>query len=198
MDNLYQDEKILLCRISTGDERAFKLVFEHYYKKVYRFALKVVKNPATGEDILHDVFIKIWQHADLRNIENLEHYLMVATRNQALKVLRKQQLEIRVNNEMVKSWDETHNETEESIFLHESENLLEQAIKLLPPRQQAVYKLCHQEGLKYHEVAKLLSLSPLTVKTHMQYALRFLRSFLIKNGNVNVLLLLTEILFQKK
>jgi RNA polymerase sigma-70 factor (ECF subfamily) len=93
-----------------------------------------------------------------------------------------------------RKWTEEQPETEVSIILNYTKELLQAGIELLPPQQKLVYQLCHQEGLKYEEAAEKLNLSPLTVKTHMQHALRFLRSHVIKNSDMAVALILFKIL----
>ncbi|MNY10648.1 ECF RNA polymerase sigma factor SigE [compost metagenome] len=79
-------------------------------------------------------------------------------------------------------------------MLKDTKELLQSGINLLPPQQKLVYQLCHQEGLKYEEVAEKLNLSPLTVKSHMQHALRFLRAYVVKNGDLAIAFLLLKIL----
>ena len=178
------NEKVLLKKISKGDKNAFRLIFTAYRHKVFSYALKIIKCKATAEDIVHDVFLKIWTHPDLNGINNLESYLKITSRNTTLKVLRRQALEVQANNNLGKNWDETHNETEEIILVNDFSKVLNQAINQLPQQQKLVYSLCREEGLKYAEAAERLSISPLTVKTHMQLALRFLKNYLSKHGDV--------------
>lgn len=180
----YDDDGALLLSLSVKDEQAFAYFFEKYQARVYQYGIKVLKSDIAAEDFLHDVFLKMWQHNNISAIENLEHYLMTVARNQLFDMLKRQKLEWRTSDEFLTGWQETHNETEEAIFFHETEEIHNRAIQLLPPRQRTVYVLCHKEGLKYHEVAKLLSLSSLTVKTHMQLALRFVRNYLAKNNYI--------------
>lgn len=187
-------EKILLNKISNGDKEAFHIIFNSYRQKVYSYALKIIKCKATAEDIVHDVFLKIWTHKNLNEINHLESYLKIVSRNTTLKVLRRQSLEVHTSNELSRSWQETHNETEEIIILNDFSKILNQAIDSLPNQQRLVYNLCREEGLKYAEAAERLSLSPLTVKTHMQLALRFLKNYLSKHSDVVTFLILSQVI----
>jgi RNA polymerase sigma-70 factor (family 1) len=191
-------EQLLLNRIAVGDELAFRLVFDKHRKRIYSYTLIIVKNTAIAEDILHDVFLNIWQHKNPAEIENLVVYLKVAARNKAFKILRRQQLEIKTNYELMNNWQEGHNETEESILYKDASYIINKAIELLPPQQKMVYTLCRKEDLKYNQVAERLSLSPLTVKTHMQHALRFLRTYVSKNSDVTLFVILLQILIRNK
>lgn len=184
------DDLLLLKRVSLKDELAFAELYNRYRKKVYTYSLKILKYPDRAEDIVHEVFLTLWQHDDLESISNLDAYLRVVTRNKTLKLLKRQQLELKSNKNMFVAWQEVHNETEQEILLHDTYEQLLQGVAQLPPQQKKVYQLCREEGLKYEEVAEQLSISRLTVKTHMQHALRFLRAYLTSHTDVVVLLLL--------
>lgn len=196
--NQSNDEHSLLCKVLEGDERAFRVLFDNHRKQVYGYALKIVKSEFYAEEILHDVFIKIWQHENPAEIENLAYYLRTLTRNITFNILRRIKLEVKANDDRSHYWQETHNDTEDSVILNDATQMLNQGISLLPPQQKLVYMLCREEGLKYAQVAERLSISPLTVKTHMQQALRFLRSYVNKHSDMAMLLVLFQILCEKK
>lgn len=188
------NENLVLSKISHGDQLAFRVIFDLYRKKVYSYALKMIKSATQAEDIVHDVFLKIWLQPNLGEIQNFEAYLKTITRNHTLKMLRRQQLELKTSYDFKKTWTEAHNETEESLLLNDSSNILKKGIDLLPPQQKLVYYLCREQGLKYEDAASQLSISPFTVKTHMQHALRFLRGYLSKHTDIALILVLTQIL----
>lgn len=194
----FNDEKALLHQISTGDDRAFSIIFNRYSPKVYVYALKIVKSENLAEEIAQEVFVKIWNlEEQLTQIENLDAYLRVLTRNHTLKVLRRLALEIKTSRMMAQDYQEDHNETEEYIIFKDSEKILNQGIEKLPAQQKLVYSLCHQQGLKYEEVAERLNISKLTVKTHMQHALRFLRNYVSTHTDIATVVILMTLLGEK-
>lgn len=188
------DEQVLLSRISLGDERAFRVIYDRYRKKVYSYALKILKEEDRSEDIVHEVFINIWQHERLKEIENLESYLRITTRNATLKLLRRQKLERRVSTEQAVRWEDLCEATEQGILWNDTRKILQKGVDYLPPQQKIVFQLCRDEGLKYEEIAERMSISRLTVKTHMQHALRFLRTYLSRHTDVMMWVLLINIL----
>ena len=197
-EEIFNDEKILLHQISVGDAKAFSIIFHRYSPKVYNYALKIVKSESLSEEIAQEVFVKVWKlEEQLTHIENLDAYLRVLTRNHTLKVLRRMALEVKTSRMMAHDYKEDHNETEEYIIFKDSEKILSQAIEKLPPQQKLVYTLCHQEGLKYEEVAERLNISKLTVKTHMQHALRFLRNYVSTHTDIAVLVILMTLLAEQ-
>src|SRR5690606_27615609 len=104
--NIWTDERELLYKISVGDEYAFRILYNRYRKKIYSYALKIIKSEMLAEDILHEVFLRVWQHGNIAEIENIEGYLKIVTRNYTLKILRRQQLEARNNSARKLVWTE--------------------------------------------------------------------------------------------
>lgn len=191
------DEKLLAERIAARDEQAFRRLYDRYRKKIYTYALRILKFEDRAEDVVHEVFLSIWQHDHLEQIDNLESYLHVVARNSTLRLLRRQQLEMKASRELALNWKETHDETEQTIITHDAQKLLQRAIDFLPPQQRTVFRLCREEGLKYKEVAERMSISQLTVKTHMQQALRSLRLSLQKHNDLAVVFMLLNIFFKR-
>jgi RNA polymerase sigma-70 factor (ECF subfamily) len=188
-------ERDLLLKIAGRNELAFGTIYNQYHKKIYTFALRLLKSKQMAEEVVQESFLKVWLMGDaLNKISNIEAYLVTIARNRSLDALRKQQRESKASFSNTKAWTEAHNETEETIILNDTRGLLQSAVDLLPPQQKLVYQLCHQEGLKYEDAAEKLNLSPLTVKTHMQHALRFLRAHVLKNSDIGIALVLLKIL----
>lgn len=174
---VWPDEAALLARIAVRDEGAFRVIFDRYRKRLYTFALKVLRSETLAEEVVQETFVKIWLMGDpLKNIKNLESYLVKAARNKSIDMLRVQSRHEKL--QIAGAVSEVHNETEEQVLLNDTRALIHNAIQQLPRQQRAVYELCHIEGLKYEEAAERLHISPLTVKTHMQQALKNLRTLL--------------------
>lgn len=191
---LFNDQE-LLKRVAVGEERAFDIIYHQYAKKIYLFAFKTLRSTLLAEEVVQEVMLKVWRMGkELNNINNLEAYLRTISRNISLNMLRRQEIENRANEHIIANLVEENNETEERVMLNDTRKVLDDAIALLPNQQREVYKLCHQQGLKYEEVAQKLNLAPTTVATHMKLALKFLRTYLQKNTDVAVLILIFKFL----
>ncbi|MCD0488101.1 RNA polymerase sigma-70 factor [Pedobacter sp. MC2016-14] len=187
-------ESNLLTRIAQKDENAFKIVYEDYHLKIYTYALKYLKSDIEAQEVMQEVFLKLWlRDSNALSINNLEHYLRMLTRNRSLDVLRRKVLENNADLNKAINWKEEHNDTEESILLNDTQKVLDQAINLLPPQQKLVYKLCRDEGLSYDQVAAQLNLSPATVHTHMKLALKFLRTYVQQHTDILALLVIFKL-----
>jgi len=189
------NEKELLQEIASGDQRAFKIIYNLYYKKIYAFCLRQVKSVELAEEILQETFLKIWlMEHELLKVNNIEAYLRTIARNRCLDSIRKMEREsLAFADPSGGKLLDAHNDTEEAIMLADTRQLLQKGIDQLPPQQKLVYELCHQQGLKYEEAAQQLNISPLTVKNHMQAALRTLREYMRKNTDLAVVLILLKI-----
>lgn len=185
----------LLPLISGGSSDAFRIVYERHQPKVYSRALFLLRSEALAEDVVQEVMLKLWLGAGRLNSDtNLTAYLRTLTSNQSFQVLRRQVLETRTSLERGEDWTEAHNETEEQILLDDARKVLWAGIALLPPQQRRVYELCHQQGLKYEEAARVLGLSKETVKSYMKLALAFLRRYVSAHTPMAVVLILFRLL----
>ncbi len=183
-----------LIRSADGDSHAFKLIFDAYRARVYTFALKYLKSSQQAEEVVQEVFLKLWKKgSSLAEIHDLDHYLFTIARNQSLDQLRRMKIRAKYAIPIPENYDGSTNDTEETVLLHDARRLLNEGIDKLPPQQKRVYQLCHQEGLKYEQAAEQLNLSAQTVHRHMKLALRFLRNYLKHHTNLGVLLVVFKL-----
>ena len=195
------NEKELLELISGGDENAFAAVFDHYRNKIYGVALKLTHSTTVAEEIVEDVFLKIWtRRATLNVIENFSAYLFTIARNETYKILKQIAKNYKIvllseNNESL-----VHNNTEDYLVDKELTTLLQKAIDRLPHQQKQVYKLMKEEDLKRAEVAELLHLQPETVKFHLAQAMKNIRTYCMLHLNTlfGLTILLSEFFGIKK
>jgi len=178
-----QHEKELLLKIVEGDEEAFCAVFDHYSKFVYSFAYKLVRSTEVAEEVVQDIFMKVWEGKEkLLNIDNFGAYLNVLVRNHSLNLLRQLAKKQTVDLYTVSDLPVQDYSTEHTIDYRDTLMILEEVLDVLPDHQREVYKLCHLEGLRYEEAAAKLDISTNTVHYHMKLALKTIREYLIKRG----------------
>ena len=176
-DYALYDEKILLLKISEGDERAFKKLFDIYYGRFYAVALKMTQSDEIAKDIVQDVFMNLWIiRENLGGIDNPCSYFFTAVYRRIYHHYRKVALEKKIFEQL--PVPESADTTDEIILIREMTKRVSQAIDRLPLQQQLVFKLVKQEGLSRKEIADKLQISPHTVKNHLAVALKFIRSFL--------------------
>jgi len=177
------DDIKLLKATAKGDHIAFSALFEAKYSNLYTFAVKLTRSEVLAEEIIQDVFLNIWlNRASLETIVNFDAYINRITRNLSFNALRN----IAKDKVLVDSLEADENfpdhTTEQSLAYKDTLQLMQDAIAKLPPQQQAVYTLCHKEGLTYEQAAIRLNVAPSTVHSHMKAALGGLRKHLKKMG----------------
>lgn len=187
-------ENELLRQTEAGKQEAFKVIYNKYHQRVYTFSLWYLKSEVDAEEVVQEIFLKLWQlRTESVEIDNLDGFLKTLTRNRSLDILRKRAREAKADAALAVNWRENHNDTEEQILLNDTKKVLKEAIDLLPRQQRVVYQLCSEQGLKNDEVAQQLNLSPLTVRTHMKLALKFLRSYVVKKSDLPIALIILKL-----
>ena len=178
LNEILHNEKELLELIAKGDEYAFAKLFAHYRDKIYSVAFKLTKSDVIAEEIVQDVFLKIWlMRSNLIEIQNFGAYLFIVTRNDVYKVLKG--IARNYKNTLLKDNDQSfaNNETIDLVMEKEYQGLLQRAVDRLPNQQKQVYYLVKEQGLKRDEVAHQLNIQPETVKFHLAQAMKNIRAF---------------------
>lgn len=180
MEDLIRLEDDFLVSIAEGNEQAFERLFNTYKHKVYTTAMLFTKNETDAEEIVQDVFSRIWRYrTKLPDVNNLPAWIMTVTRNRSLTILKKIATEQRQRQIMPYRPDRTSLiDTEFGIRQKELHFLLQSALKRLTPQQRTIFELSRLEGLDRKTVAASLGLSPATVSVHLTIALKRVRTFL--------------------
>jgi RNA polymerase sigma-70 factor (family 1) len=170
-------EKELLHQVASGDQKAFTALFDRYQSLVYDFALKLTRSKSHAEEIVQDIFIKIWlNRTEMEHILNLGAYINRMTRNQSYSALRKIAAQALRTAELTDPEIAGSVKSDHTLLYNESAKILKTAVNDLPPQRKLVYELCHEQGLKYEEVAAKLNISSGTVHKHMKLALKSIRT----------------------
>jgi len=175
---ILHNEQELIQLISKGDENAFIKIYNFYHNRIYGIALKLTRSTTIAEEIVEEVFLKIWlKSASLSEVQNFQAYLFTITRNHVFKVLRQIAKNYKIVLLQENDLSLSHNNSEDYILEKENNSLLNKAIDRLPKQQKEVYTLIKDQGLKREEAAEFLHLKPETVKFHLAQAMKNIRSF---------------------
>lgn len=178
------EEKELLFRIANGDEKAFHIIYQHYFGRVYSIALGFLPNAMMAQDIVQEVFSSVWVNRDkLREVQKFEGWLVVVTRNLLIKSLRK----IHPPQALPALADSA--DTMASLDYRELEALLGEAVGKLSRRQQQVYRLSRESGCSHKEIAGQLGISVDVSREYLGKALQSIRSFLTDRYGLTATLL---------
>lgn len=183
----------LLQQVAAGNESAFRSLFYAWHQKLGSFVYNWTKSLPLTEEIVQDVFLKIWMTREsLTTIEHFDNYLYVLGRNQAFNMLKKASRERLKHND----WErlaENMAAYPDALPLDEYSPLINKAVAQLPHQQKKVYELKYGRGLKYEEIGRELNIAPETARKHMQLAIRFIAAYLQTNSNIVLLLVSARI-----
>jgi RNA polymerase sigma-70 factor (ECF subfamily) len=188
-DTGLHNEKELLFAVAEGSKDAFTTLFDHYSPKVLHVAGLFTHSLSEAEDIVQDVFMKVWLKRDqLKSVADFNNWLFILTRNLSINALNKI-ARAEVNNQRVVDYlplsDEPPGKTLE---LKDVQNLILEALLLLTDQQRRVFELSRLRGMSREEIARELDLSPNTVKMHLVRATRLVRAYLSSRMDFFVLL----------
>lgn len=182
------DEKELFRRMAGGDEVAFRVFFDLYKDRVFRFMLSASRSGPVAEELCHDVFLKIWMNRNsLTEVRDPAAYMFTIARNRAMDHLRKAAAETRFLDKMRTDSVETadiagSNTTQQHIEASESDRLVREAIERLSPQRRRVFQMSRDQGMDHEKIARQLNISRNTVNNHLVESLRAIRRYL-RNKN---------------
>lgn len=170
--------KGLVIRMKASDKDAFKTVFHLYQQGIFNFLLFKLKHAAIAEDLLQDVFLKLWQHrAALDENKSLQSYLYTIATHLSFNHHRNQQVK---TNFLTAQPKEQHEHLSPLTLLEwkELNHTIAEAIQQLPEKVRVVFLMHRAEHRSYMEIALCLDISIKTVESHIGKALRLLREHL--------------------
>lgn len=190
------DEKRLLLLISQDDTEAFSALFQQYKDKVYTLAFKLTASTFTSEEVVQDIFLKIWvKRKTLTEVEYFNAWFNAIIRNHLFTLIKKQAAREKREISFADNIPSYYNNTDQHVLLKETEELLEKALYSLPPQQHKIYRLVKESGMKKEEVASRLNLSTETVKAHLSKAIKNIRAYCLAHmDNPTILIVLFSVL----
>lgn len=186
-----KNDQQLVKLLQKGNVAAFDSLFEVYSSKLFGFALKYFKNESDAEELVQEVFVKVWENRQAIQSEfSFKSYLFTIALNQIRKYFNKKAASLRYLESIQtepESSDPTVSEDYESVL-----RKLNLIIDQMPPRRREIFIKSKLEGKSSKEVAAELNISVGTVDNQVSEALRFIRGHL---NPKNTDLILFAILF---
>ena len=166
---------ILLKKIQVTPKVGIEQLFRLHYSPLCKAIYPILRDKATTEDVVQDIFVKIWQDKDQLTTKRIAYpYLRKMAVNKAIDYLRKKLRKTTAIQGFSKKSIEQEN-PENQILLKELRAKVEKGIAILPPKRRAIFMMSRQQGLTYKEIAAKLDISVKTVENQMGKALRVLR-----------------------
>ena len=163
----------LLGKVQRGDESAMAAIYDRYSKVVYSVALRVLRDPASAEDVLQEIFMQVWRSPArfIATRGSLGGWLAVVTRNRSIDKLRRKRPTEQVEEMQLPSLCNLADEAERNLMMEKARVVILQ----LPAEQRKTLEMAFFDGLTHSEIAEMTG-DPLgTVKTRIRSAILTLR-----------------------
>jgi RNA polymerase sigma-70 factor (ECF subfamily) len=160
----------LVLSIARGDKVAMQALFCRYRLPVYRFALRLTRNPTTAEDIVSDVFLEVWRHAvNFEARSSVSTWLLAIARNLAWSAMRRRSTE-QLNAKLTEEIEDISDTPEVVTAKKQQRTILARCLRKLSPVHREVIDLVYYHDKTAAEVAAIMGIPRATVKTRMHYA----------------------------
>jgi len=174
-----KNDSEIIGRIRNGDKQEFEKLFRSSYVSLVRYAKSILRDHDTAEEIVQELFFRLWQNRDKLNIESsLNGYLFRSVHNRSLHHIEHQQVVSRHAGEVAAVTELSSEPVTEAIYYSELQAKVARVLERLPERCRMIFRMSRFEGLKYNEIADKLAVNVKTVEADMGKALREFRKAL--------------------
>ena len=169
-------DRQLLSEFQRGSERAFEVIYNRYFPRLYLHALKMLRDPDEAQDLIQELFTAFWTKGrELDLTTSLSSYLYASTRNRVLNIFEHN----RVHDHYIASLGEylsnVESSVDEIIIEKELAEIIEAEIRRMPPKMREIFEMSRHENRSHREIAEMLSISDKTVKKQVSKALKILK-----------------------
>ncbi len=170
-DNKIHNDKILLNELQNGLSLAFQVLFDKYSRKIYAFSFSYLNNSEEAEEIVQEVFLKIWKaREEISTEKSFDSYLFTIAKNAILNTIRKSNYH-KSFVEYTKLHPEKNTLLDDELNFNELQQAYEKSVKKLPVRRQEIFRLSRDKGFTNAEIAKKMGISVKTVENQMTSAI---------------------------
>src|SRR5829696_506494 len=178
MEDIRQERELVVA-LGKGSEQAFQRIYQLYSPRLFGRLLKLLKSETQAQEILQEVFIKLWEHRySLDADKSFRSFLFKIAENKVYDFFRKAARDKTLEASLVALSTSNHNSMEDYLLAEENLQLLQKAVQSLPPQRQQVFRLCKLEGKSYKEVGELLHISLSTISDHIVKATKTIKEYI--------------------
>jgi RNA polymerase sigma-70 factor (family 1) len=182
------EERELLSLLKQGNEQAFEKIYKSYSSRLFGNVFKMVKSETSTQEIVQDVFIKIWSNRDSIDLDkSFRSYLFRIAENKVYDFFRKASRDKKIQVQLFAAATEEYEHIETMIHRKENALLLQKAIDSLSPQRQQIFKLIKLDNKSYEEVSRQLGISVSTISDHIVKANKAIREFIFTHNDMTII-----------
>lgn len=189
----WQDDTLLANQLMSRNELAFERAFKRWFQSLHTYAFTIVRDDYEAEEIVQQVFCKLWERADGITISGpVSAYLYRAVYNESMNFLKHQKVKARHRLYVAHQSKQEQQAFNDGLTSEALERKYTDALQELPEQCRTVFQLSRFDHLKYREIADRLDISVKTVENQMGKALKILRNKLAEFLTILIFLLYTK------
>lgn len=168
--------KELVLQLGNNDKTALDELYNYYYPRLYSFAKRFLKVEDDINDILQDVFVKLWENRkNIKNVETFNAWIFTITKNTVVSYFR-EKIKLTEFESRVKEMATTEGYlTDTTAEYDDIKGKVGQLIEKLPEKRKQIFKLSREQGFSNKEIAAEMGISVKTVEDHIMHSIRFLK-----------------------
>ncbi|RKO70149.1 sigma-70 family RNA polymerase sigma factor [Sphingobacterium puteale] len=191
-------EKLLLCRLQEGDEKAFETIYLRYRKEIILKAHRILKSADLVEEVVQDVFTKIWTNrAKIDPNQCFGAYLNRVVRNHIIDLFRKMKRDESLKDKLIQVLNDSYDHIEPLLVKKENKKLVLNALNHLPPLSRDIFILFKIEQKSYKELIAQYGLTKASINAHIYRANCHLKVYLQKYHREDLMLILMFFIFSE-
>lgn len=183
--SLQIDESLMLTELKTGEQAAFNYFYNKYSLQLYRKLLKMVQVDVIAEELLQDLFLKLWnKRAQIDPAQSFQAYLYRIVEHLVYDYFRKLARETKARTFVTANSTELYEQFDTEGLESEIRNKIQYAISRLPEQQKLVFTLSKIEGKSYKEISETLGITAGTINTHVTRATKTIKAYLTSTDGI--------------
>lgn len=176
MDTQSFPDRELITKLKAGSEEAFNLLFYKYERKLYAFSLSILPSGEDAEEVVQEVFYKIWKKRSLLNEQlSFKAFIFTVAKNHIYNLLSKRVSETAYKRYYLDTISNQVSSTEDTCQFNELKNIIERMVSKMPDKRKQIFTMSRFQGLSNREISAQLNLSLSTVENHINKSLKALR-----------------------
>ena len=176
------DERQLIEMLREGDPLSFEILFQQYYVRFYNFVRNLIKDSHNAEDIVQNVFMKVWiNRKNLHPDQSIHNYIYVLTKHEVLNHIRDRKAYTQIERLVMSDQPSSLAVNDEAFQIRDLDSRIRTFIASMPEQRRKVFMLSRYKGLGNKAIADMLGLSVRTVDRHINMALTSLKKEFKKN-----------------
>ena len=176
------DEHQLIEMLREGEPLSFEILFQQYYARFYNFVHNLIKDSHNAEDIVQNVFMKVWiNRKNLHPDQSIHNYIYVLTKHEVLNHIRDRKAYTQIERFVMSDQPSSLAVNDETFQIRDLDSRIRTFIASMPEQRRKVFMLSRYKGMGNKAIADMLGLSVRTVDRHINMALTSLKKEFLKN-----------------